>query len=212
MLQETKEKIIRMRLEGCNQAMIGETVGYSRQTINTYLKSAFPEYEKKEIKISSEDMLPEINSMVQICLQYADGKTVKELAQEYEIEESIVEKVLVSLFKRRRPKEKDPYPEITKYLNMNSKSKTWLAERIGQSHRTMKRTLLGYKEYPLTYEMAEKIQEVTKLSFSQIYSFQLKNTKEQIIESHDPEVEREQRAAYVKPPKKKRRVSFLELA
>lgn len=204
--ESQKKEIIRMKLMGHNHTTIADKMHCTRQTVSQYLKDTFELDEEYDVDDSIE--LPELQDMIDYCISYAKLSDIDEVSTIYNVPKEYVVKSIRHLLKRQYLRDTvDPYPQITRYLVSKSKTRAWLAKAIGCSKRSLVRTLDGYQDSPMKLAMAEKINELTGLRFEQIYEYQLLHTLDECEEEETPIVIR---ASFVKPPKKKKGVPFIQ--
>ena len=160
----TKLAVCDMRLDGASVYEVAEEFKVTPQSIHNFV-SLFPCEEKLIIK-------PECGKdvMINACRDFIMGCTIEEIASNYGLTDSDVKAIFSCISKRKSVRvKKSLYPALTDWMRDNGWSVKGLSEIIGVTPSKLSAIIAGKQKNVMPYDMAKKIQDITNLSFAEIY-------------------------------------------
>ena len=169
---ELRKRVLTLRMDGYSIRTIGEMVDCCYQSIANYLRSlqTSGKYSAREMAPYHEMAPDEIERFCDACVK-ADG-IAKEIIRLSELPE---EKVFAALdyvtTRKPMPCRDSVYPKVAKWMRHHCVTMYIFSDEIGIP-QTKLRALMSGKEH-ISIELAEKINKLTGLSMTDIFSEQV---------------------------------------
>lgn len=165
----TKLEICRMRIDNKSIYEIAETVSVFPQSVHLFIKT-FPK------ENGARPMLPLMpkDEMLEICILFINGRSIEEISEEKNVKKEDIMNIFSFMTARKTTTVKSTrFPKIAMWLNERGWSIKLLSEKTGIELNALKRMLSGSKA--MDADSAQRISNVTGLTFSDIFEYHMKN-------------------------------------
>lgn len=178
MLQELKQAVCSMRLDGATIYEIADALGISQQAIADFFVKTFSELPLNRKPVPIPDTPKE--RMMDFCNMRIANKdlTIEQIAECCGASASEVTQAFTYLRSRVPPRmHTSIYPAVNDWMRRNGVLMRDLATQLGLGPARFSAILRGMHEAQMPFEVAEKISQITGLSFNEIYRLQIEKSE-----------------------------------